>query len=61
MNKFAISPRAFANIMERLHDSLAHDTETQHYVMDQIICEVLIDLGYEEGVRIFKDTKKWYA
>lgn len=37
------------------------DPEECHPEMDHLMCEVLIQLGYEEGVDIFRNTKKWYG
>lgn len=37
------------------------DAEDSHELADQYMCELLVELGYGEGVDIFKDMPKWYA
>ena len=37
------------------------DTEVAHYSADDLLCKMLDDLGYSEGVTVFKGMKKWYA
>ena len=37
------------------------DRETSHRRMDALMCKVLEDLGYGKGVKVFKETPKWYA
>lgn len=38
-----------------------NDTELNHKKADELLCEVLAQLGYEKGVTIFKNAPKWYA
>lgn len=38
-----------------------YDREVAHVKMDIVLCAVLNELGYEDAVRIFKHTPKWYA
>ena len=37
------------------------DQEYAHRYMDRLMCDLLRELGYGEGVEIFEDTPKWYA
>jgi len=37
------------------------DEEHDHYVADDLLCQLLIDLGYEKIVEKFKEVHKWYA
>jgi hypothetical protein len=37
------------------------DEEDVHIAMDGIMCNLLRDLGYGEGIDIFDSTPKWYA
>lgn len=37
------------------------DSEREHEDADNLMCEVLTSLGYEDGVTIFKNATKWYA
>lgn len=38
-----------------------YDEEDGHIAMDTIMCDLLRDLGYGEGIDIFKSAHKWYA
>lgn len=53
------SAKGFANEMRRL-DKMG-DPEIAHYEADVLMCELLTELGYSEGVEIFKEMYKWYA
>lgn len=35
--------------------------ETAHIKADELMCEILIELGYEEGIDIFKRMEKYYV
>lgn len=37
------------------------DEEARHGDMDELMCHVLISLGYEKGIEIFNNTPMWYA
>lgn len=37
------------------------DEEEAHRMADKLMCDILIELGYGEGVDIFKKIPKWYA
>ena len=37
------------------------DTEIAHFVADDIICEFLVSLGYEDVVAEYDLVVKWYA
>lgn len=38
-----------------------YDEEDMHRDMDNIMCNLLRDLGYGKGIDIFEDTPKWYS
>lgn len=59
---FADSMREIAQRSE-LHrdDPMYIDRESAHVVADQYMCQVLRDLGFNEGVDIFESMPKWYA
>lgn len=42
-----------------LHDT--HDVECAHSDADDILCNLLIDLGYKEIVEAYSLVPKWYA
>ena len=37
------------------------DIEAAHIDADDILCEVLTDLGYEDLIALYHDVRKWYA
>ena len=37
------------------------DTEVAHLDADNILCDVLTQLGYKELVDLYEKVKKWYA
>lgn len=37
------------------------DQEHRHYYMDRLMANVLIQLGYEDGIKVFNTSPKWYA
>lgn len=37
------------------------DTENQHSQADDVLCRLLIELGYKEIVEEYYRIKKWYA
>lgn len=37
------------------------DKERAHKIADDILCNILLDLGLEEIVNAFYDVPKWYA
>ena len=65
-NKEIISPDEFKKKMKAIKIKvdagfLILDKEEAHVQMDDLMCEVLSSLGYEEGIEIFQNTGKWYA
>ena len=53
------TPQEFAQAMAELAEN--RDKEERHEAMDDLMCEVLREAGYGEGIDIFEDTAKWYA
>ena len=52
-----MNPKEFKENM----DALRSDDEVySHIAMDGLMCDLLSELGYGEGVEIFKDQDKWY-
>ena len=58
----------FDNVAERFAEQMSwitiefdDDEEVRHIKMDELMCETLEEFGCHEGVKIFKETKKWYA
>lgn len=56
-----MSPSQFEKEMRKIHDNDDFDTEDKHRYMDNLMAEVLKELGYSKGIQIFVDTDKWYV
>lgn len=59
-----MTPRKFADKMADIYEKFINkedDEELAHGSMDDLMCQLLIDLGYEDGIYIFNNTPKWYA
>ncbi len=54
-----ITPEQFKSRMQEIASDV--DIEMSHYNADDLMCEVLKELGYGEGVKIFEEMAKWYA
>lgn len=54
-----MEPKEFTERMKQIKEG--GDIEIRHSDADNLMCEVLADLGYEEGVKIFEEMSKWYA
>lgn len=55
----AMHPEEFAARMREI--SKNGDFEVAHVDADDLMCLVLTQLGYEEGVEVFENMEKWYA
>ena len=53
------SKKGFANEMRRIARN--NDPELNHISADELMCDLLCSLGYDEGVEIFKNMMKWYS
>ena len=53
------STKGFANEMRRIDRN--NDTEMAHILADELMCKLLRELGYSEGVDIFEQMNKWYS
>lgn len=60
-----MNPEEFAEKMKELSERKSEyssiDVEINHADMDELMCKVLEELGYGEGVEIFRNTYKWYS
>ena len=61
IKEITITPEEFAKRMQEIGDRYSGDEETSHSMMDDLMCNLLIELGYGEGIDIFDHTSKWYA
>lgn len=60
------TPEEFATKMRNIPKTLDSygmpwDAEDSHILADDYMCDLLRELGYEEGVYIFENMNKWYA
>lgn len=56
-----MDPQKFYEKMDQIRMQYKSDLEACHVEMDDLMCKVLNELGYEAGVRVFENTEKWYA
>ena len=54
-----MSPTEFEEAMSRIAATV--DIEERHIEADDLMCEVLTELGFGRGVEIFERMPKWYA
>ena len=57
---YATTPEEFKSELEAIIERENIDDGTRHARMDELMCKVLTDLGYGEGVAIFEKTPKYY-
>lgn len=51
-------------ILRKLHSCRTigeYDPEEAHVKADNLLCELLMELGYESIVLSYKEVRKWYA
>ena len=47
---------------EKMQEILADsDPEKRHIRADNLLCRTLNELGYKDGVEIFRKMNKWYS
>ena len=56
-----ISAEEFKNRMIEIKKQYARDPEKLHPLADDLMCDVLESLGYDEGIAVFNTMDKWYA
>lgn len=62
-----MTPEEFAKKMKKISDNLKYQNdaycneEDAHMQMDDLMSDLLRQLGYGEGIDIFDNTSKWYA
>jgi len=55
----AMGPKEFEKRMKIIQD--CKDAERAHGESDDLMCPVLRDLGYKNGVEIFEESERWSA
>lgn len=56
-----MTPEEFKNKMQEIYDKSYGGGEEGHMMADVLLCEVLMQLGYKEGIDIFNSMEVWYA
>lgn len=63
-----INGKKFANrheaAFEKAKEIIAkykNETPTAHLYLDELLCEILIQEGYNDLVKLFQETNKWYT
>lgn len=51
----------FKDAMGLINEEYNDNNEDKHVHMDNLMCELLSSMGYEEGIDIFRDADKWYS
>lgn len=59
-NLFEDAAERFERRMRDILLDYCDDTEMRHVKMDELMCETLEEFGCYEGVKIFKETCKYY-
>ena len=55
------TPDQFFLQMQKIREEVGDDEEIAHARMDDLMCRVLVELGYRDGVGVFGVQVKWYA
>ena len=56
-----MTPEEFKLKMQTLVTKCGDDPETLHVEMDKLMCELLTNLGYGDGVEVFNHQELWYS
>jgi hypothetical protein len=54
-----MTPEEFAERMQKLSDFGERDPERAHRDADDLLCEVLEQLGYGQGIEIYAQMTRW--
>ena len=47
--------------LQEIHQDESWDIEAAHDIADDVLCDLLISLGYEDVVKEWEEVPKWYA
>lgn len=59
LSDYLISPQAFAEQVKRIIDEAGDDYERSHLELDALLCRVLEQNGYGDGVKVYQKAPKW--
>lgn len=51
----------FTRELEELKKLGGDDPETDHVIADNLLCDILEQIGEDEIVKVFRSLEKWYA
>jgi len=51
----------YSTLMQEIYDRNHGGGEQAHAEADDLLCELLVDLGCNQVVEIFKKLNKWYS
>ena len=54
-----MTPEEFKEAMEKAIKG--PDIEANHADADDLMCKLLISLGYGEGIKVYESEERWYA
>lgn len=55
------TPEEFEIKMQEIKNTTEGDKEMAHGKMDDLMAQVLVELGYGKGIDIFESQDKWYS
>lgn len=55
----SMTPEEFKEKMEKI--CADEDIRMRHVCADGLMCKLLEELGYKEGLKPYRDMLKWYA
>ena len=56
-----MKPDEFLHEMLLLKEKWNDDIEQFHIEADSLLCNMLVELGYVDGTRVFQNMPKWYS
>ena len=56
-----MTPEEFFNEVQKIVEDLGNDEEICHCQTDDLMEELLIELGYGKGIELIQETTRWYA
>lgn len=56
-----MTPEEFAEKMRQISVKYFDNAEAAHGYGDDLLCEMLIELGYEKGIKIWINLERWYS
>lgn len=56
-----MTPAEFRDRMRDIFPLIGYDKEAAHGEADSLMCDLLRQLDYDDGIDIFEHADKWYA